>query len=283
MRSIKNISDLGRTNPLFLLFVFFQAILFYGLSASTFQELSKTTVRNDTQHPVQYAIQTDRPGESLGWKIIEPGETDHYPGDTTLEVTFPRDGKSFLYRLNPGGTYFFKLDNQNKLDIYTDIERKADAEDDVPFVSTPREVVRKMLEMGRVDNNDVVYDLGCGDGRIVIMAATEFGSSGVGIDINDRRITESRANAATAGVEEKIEFRLEDVFKADFSEATVVTLYMLTEINQRLCPQLERQLKPGTIVITHSYPIPGWASKMIDFKVMSAEDGEEHLIYIYQK
>jgi hypothetical protein len=283
MRSIKNVRDRGRVIPLFFLFILYQAILLVGFRASLSQELSKTTIRNDTQKPVRYAVQLDRPGERQERKVIDPGHTHHFPGDTALKLTFPRDGKPLPYRLNPGGVYFFQLDEQNKLDVYADIEKKADVEDAVPFVATPRGVVRKMLEMACVDNNDVVYDLGCGDGRIVIMAAEKFGALGVGIDIDDRRIKESKAHATAAGVEDRVKFRLQDVFKADISEATVVTLYMLTEINQRLCPQLEQQLKPGTVVITHSYPVPGWASRLIDFTLMSAEDGEEHIIYLYQK
>jgi len=283
MRSVKNVSNLRRIFLLFLLFILFQAVLLAEYSSSRYQELSKTTIRNDTQKPIRYDAHPDRPGERLERKVIEPGQADHYPGDTALKLTFPRDGKPLLYRLNPGGGYFFQLDEQNKLDIYADIEKKADAEDAVPFVATPMDVVRKMLEMAHMDSKDVVYDLGCGDGRVVIMAAREFEASGVGIDIDDRRIKESRANAIAAGVEDRVEFRLQDVFQANISEATVVTLYMLTEINQRLCPQLEEQLKPGTIVITHSYPVPGWASKMIDFMVLFAADGEEHIIYLYQK
>ncbi len=251
--------------------------------ASANQKLSETTIRNNTQKVIQYVIQQDRPGEKPVKKVIKAGNTDHYPGDVALNLTFYRDGKPLLYRLNPGGTYSFRLDDYNGLDVYADTNKKADMEDAVPFVATPMDVVRKMLELACVDKHDIVYDLGCGDGRIVILAAGELGAQGVGIDIDNRRIKESRANAKASGVEDKVEFRLQDVLKADFSEATVVALYMLTEINELLRPQLEKQLRGGTYVVTHSYPVPGWASKMIDFVVMMAEDGEEHLIYLYQK
>lgn len=124
---------------------------------------------------------------------------------------------------------------------------------DVPYVPTPEEVVDKMLEMAQVDKSDLLYDLGCGDGRIVVTAARKFGARGVGIDIDPQRIKEARANARDAGVADRVQFRQADLFKSDFSRATVVTLYLLPVINQRLRPQLWRQLKPGTRVVSHAF------------------------------
>lgn len=124
---------------------------------------------------------------------------------------------------------------------------------DVPYVPTPPDVVQTMLEMGGVKQGDVLYDLGCGDGRIVITAARRYGARGVGIDIDPERIREARANAREQGVAERVEFRVDDLFKSDFSEATVVTLYLLPTINQRLRPQLWRQLKVGTRVVSHEF------------------------------
>jgi len=123
---------------------------------------------------------------------------------------------------------------------------------DVPYVPTPQPVVEKMLEMGRVGRNDRLFDLGCGDGRIVVTAAKR-GATGVGIDINPERIKEAKENAQSAGVTDKVEFKVGDLFEADFSEATVVTLYLLPSINQRLRPQLWRQLKVGTRVVSHDF------------------------------
>ncbi|HSW20240.1 MAG TPA: methyltransferase domain-containing protein [Ramlibacter sp.] len=123
---------------------------------------------------------------------------------------------------------------------------------DVPYVPTPQPVVDKMLEMAKVGRNDRLYDLGCGDGRIVVTAA-KLGARGVGIDINPARIEEARQNARDAGVSDRVEFRVGDLFKSDFSRATVVTLYLLPEINQKLRPQLWRQLKVGTRVVSHDF------------------------------
>lgn len=124
---------------------------------------------------------------------------------------------------------------------------------DVPFVPTPMPVVQKMLEMANVRPGDFVYDLGCGDGRIVIQAARERGARGVGIDIDPQRIAEARDNARQAGVQERVQFRRADLFKSDFSAASVVTLYLLPDLNQRLRPQLWRQLKAGTRVVSHDF------------------------------
>jgi SAM-dependent methyltransferase len=124
---------------------------------------------------------------------------------------------------------------------------------DVPYVPTRAEIVEEMLRMADVKPADVVYDLGCGDGRIVIMAAEKFGARGVGIDIDPRRIEEARANAAKAGVADRAEFRIGDLFKADIREATVVTLYLLPEVNLRLKPKLLADLRPGTRVVSHDF------------------------------
>ena len=128
-----------------------------------------------------------------------------------------------------------------------------DREPDVPFVPTRQEVVEAMLKMAGVKAGDLVYDLGCGDGRIVITAAQKFGARGVGIDINPVRIAEARANAARAGVADRVEFRVGDLFEADIAAATVVTLYLLPEVNLRLKPKLQRDLKPGTRIVSHDF------------------------------
>lgn len=130
---------------------------------------------------------------------------------------------------------------------------------DVPYVPTPQEVVNRMLELAKVGKNDVVYDLGCGDGRIVITAAKEFGARGVGIDLNPDRIAEAKANANREGVNGKVSFRVGDLFATDFSEATVVTLYLLPDVNRALRPQLWKQLKVGTRVVSHDFDMgPEW-------------------------
>ncbi len=129
---------------------------------------------------------------------------------------------------------------------------------DVIFVPTPDEVVDKMLEMAAVTAKDVVYDLGCGDGRIVITAAQRYGARGVGIDIDPDRIQEANANATQARVADKVRFVQGDLFEADISAATVVTLYLLTELNLKLRPKLMKDLRPGTRVVSHAFAMGNW-------------------------
>jgi 2-polyprenyl-3-methyl-5-hydroxy-6-metoxy-1,4-benzoquinol methylase len=133
-----------------------------------------------------------------------------------------------------------------------------DRELDVPYVPTSTEVVEAMLKVAKVGKNDVLYDLGSGDGRIPITAAKQFGTRGVGIDIDPDRIQEANENAKNAGVTDKVKFLQQDLFKSDFSKATVVTLYLLPEINLRLRPQLFKQLKPGTRVVSHAFDMGDW-------------------------
>ena len=132
---------------------------------------------------------------------------------------------------------------------------------DVPYVSTPYPVVEAMLRLAEVRPGDVVYDLGCGDGRIVIEAARSFGATGVGIDIDPRRIEEANAAARQAGVSGRVRFAVQDLFKADFSEATVLTLYLFPELNAKLLPKLRTELKPGTRVVSHEFGIGDWQAE----------------------
>jgi hypothetical protein len=130
---------------------------------------------------------------------------------------------------------------------------------DVPYVPTPQTVVDAMLELAQVKENDVLYDLGSGDGRIPITAAQKYGTRGVGVDIDPERIEEANANAQKAGVTDKVKFVQQDLFKTDFSEATVVTLYLLPDINLKLRPKLLQDLKPGTRIVSHSFDMGDWA------------------------
>jgi SAM-dependent methyltransferase len=133
-----------------------------------------------------------------------------------------------------------------------------------PYVPSPNEVVDRMLTLAKVTRTDVVYDLGCGDGRIVIAAAKKFGARAVGVDIDPQRINESIANARKAGVEKLVTFKLQDAMKTDVSEATVVTLYLLSFANVQLRPILEKQLKPGARIVSHNFGMGNWEPDEID-------------------
>jgi methylase of polypeptide subunit release factors len=127
-----------------------------------------------------------------------------------------------------------------------------------PYVRTPDKVVSAMLRLAGVKASDIVYDLGCGDGRIVIAAAKEYGAHGVGIDIDPERVQEARENARKAGVEALVKFEVNDLFAADIHSATVVALYLLPDVNLRLRPKLLKDLKPGTRVVSHDFQMGDW-------------------------
>ncbi len=129
---------------------------------------------------------------------------------------------------------------------------------DVPYVSTPQPVVDAMLRLAEVRRDDVLYDLGCGDGRIVITAARSFGARGVGIDLDPRRIDEANAAARSAGVSGRVRFVVQDLFKTDFSEASVLTLYLFPELNAKLLPKIRAELRPGARVVSHQFGIGDW-------------------------
>lgn len=139
-----------------------------------------------------------------------------------------------------------------------ELRAEDDWEYDVPYVPTPQEVVEGMLELAQVKKTDVVYDLGCGDGRIVITAAKKYGARGVGVDINPERIKEAEENARKAGVTDRVRFIQGDLFKADIHEATVVTLYLLSSVNLKLRPKLLSELRPGTRVVSNTFDMGDW-------------------------
>ena len=147
---------------------------------------------------------------------------------------------------------------------------------DVPYVPTPNQVVARMLIMAGVNNKDFLYDLGSGDGRIVIAAARDYGTRGIGYDLNPKRIQESNENARKAGVTNRVRFILKDIFEADLTGATVVTLYLLPDVNLRLRPKLLNELRPGTRIVSHNYDMGDWKAEAYEELTIK---GTKHYIY----
>jgi SAM-dependent methyltransferase len=143
---------------------------------------------------------------------------------------------------------------------------------EVPYVPTTQVAVEAMLKLAGVTGDDVVYDLGCGDGRIVITAARLYGAHGVGIDIDPQRIREATDNAKKAGVEKLVRFEENDLFKANIREASVVTLFLLTSVNARLRPKLLQELRPGTRVVSNTFDMGDWKPEN-EFNVDTGDDG----------
>jgi len=150
---------------------------------------------------------------------------------------------------------------------------------DVPYVPTPEIVVDEMLRMAEVGEEDVLYDLGSGDGRIPITAAKRFGTRGVGIDLNPERVKEANENAVREKVTDKVEFLEKDIFETDFSDATVLYLYLFPEVNMKLRPTILK-MKPGTRVISHNYDMGDWMPEQT--KKLTTPNGREHTIYLWR-
>jgi precorrin-6B methylase 2 len=150
---------------------------------------------------------------------------------------------------------------------------------DVVFVPTPQEVVEKMLELAKVTKKDLVYDLGCGDGRIVVTAAKKYGCKAVGFDVDPQRIKESQENVTKNKMEKLVTIQEKDIFKLDLSKANVITLYLLPSLNVKLIPQLEK-LKPGSRIVSHDFNMRGVTPDKV-VTVKSKEDEREHTVYLW--
>jgi SAM-dependent methyltransferase len=241
----------------------------------------ETTVRNVTGNPVVYKIYPSGKPEARETREIAPGAIDRFRTAVPLEIEFNTGQKDAIYSLDPGSPYSFRYDEGTTIELFLGSHGRADAVDLAPWVPTPALVVDRMLELASVTGKDVVYDIGCGDGRIVITAARRYGARGVGIDIDKAMIEESERDAESAGVERQVKFICMDATKADISEATVVSLYLLPESNALIRPLLDAQLRPKSRVVCHNYTIPGWEEKQVQSETVKDENGEDHYIYLY--
>jgi cyclopropane fatty-acyl-phospholipid synthase-like methyltransferase len=158
--------------------------------------------------------------------------------------------------------------------------------EEIPFIPTPIEVIDRMLDLAEVTKGDVVYDLGSGDGRIVIRAAKKFGVRAVGIEMDSWLLDKARKAAKAEGVSHLVEFRSEDALKADISRATVVTLYMLPWFNEAMKPNFKTMLKPGARIVAHDFGIEGWepdkTEKLPGFELKAEGHKHQHVIYLWR-
>jgi hypothetical protein len=243
----------------------------------------EVTLRNTTRASVSFTLKPEDSAAEPKTRRLDAGEFIRIPASGSMVLTYRERIMELTYVLAPGKHYAFRSGENGKIEFWAGSHGVEGADDLAPFISTPSDVVAKMLELAEVDADDVVFDLGCGDGRIVIAAAKDRGARGVGIDIEPERISESRENAARAGVEDLVEFRCEDVLRADLAAATAVTVYLLPRSLALLRPKLEQELAPGTPVVSHDYSIPGWETRRVREFKMTASDGREHTILLYRK
>jgi cyclopropane fatty-acyl-phospholipid synthase-like methyltransferase len=161
-----------------------------------------------------------------------------------------------------------------------------DYPEEIPFVPTPIEVVDRMLELAEVKKGDVVYDLGSGDGRIVIRAAKKYGARGIGIEMDSTLIDKAKKSAQAEGVSHLVEFRVEDALKTDISPATVVTLYMLPWFNEAMRPNFQKYLKPGSRIVAHDFGIEGWTptrmEKLVEIEYKNGGYKHQHVLYLWK-
>ena len=244
--------------------------------------LPETTLRNVTKQAVQYTVKQRGSSRPPLLRTLEEGAIDRLATDEPLEVVFHNESREVRYTAYPGQPYSFRYNDRNEVSIYPGAHGRQDAADLAPFVPTPMPVVAKMLEMAQVNKDDILYDIGCGDGRIVIAAAKTYGARGVGIDIDPKLIAESEANAEKEGVESLTRFIAMDATKARFSEATVVAVYLLPESLEILRPQFESQLRPGVFIVSHNYAIPGWEDRLVRTEVVTDENGRKHRVLLYE-
>ena len=224
-------------------------------------DVADVTEMTDVADVADVADEPPKPGDE---PMAEPDEMLAEPAVTEDQPASDSDSMDDL---------FFGLDESSE-----DTEEKETKRPDVIFVPTPQEVVDRMLELAQVTKDDLVYDLGCGDGRIVATAAKKYGCKAIGFDIDPQRIKESKETVKENGVQDLVEIRKEDIFQLDLSEASVITLYLLPDLNVRLIPQLEK-LKPGSRIVSHAFDMRGVKPDKVE--TVEGELGSEHTVYLW--
>ena len=242
----------------------------------------EATLRNVTKKPIAYTIMPGPGNRVPRTRTLAVAVVDRIATDLPVEISFDNGRRTMTYLIHPGKPYSFRYDESNIIRVYPGSHGREDAADLAPYVPTPPEVVTRMLEIGAVGPNDVVYDLGCGDGRMVIAAAKTRGSHGVGIELDEALLAECRDAAEKEGVGKLVRFLRLDATKARLTEATILLLYLLPESLETLEPVFERDLAPGVRIVSHDYKIPGWDARIVRTEVIPGENGRDHRIILYR-
>jgi SAM-dependent methyltransferase len=243
----------------------------------------EATVRNVTKKDLTYTIEPNPYVAQARTRTLAVGAVDRIATDIPVEITYDNGARRESYTIFPGKPYSFRYDENGLVRVYPGSHGRGDAADLAPFVPSPPHVVDRMLALAGVGRDDVVYDIGCGDGRIVITAAKTYGARGVGIDIDPQLIEECRANAKREGVESLTRFICADATKAHVAPATVLVLYLLPESLETLKPLFEKELRPEVRIVSHNYRVPGWDDRIVASEVVPVDTGRPHKIYLYRK
>jgi hypothetical protein len=241
----------------------------------------EATLRNVTKKPIVYTIMPGPYARVPRTRTLAVGAVDRIAADLSVEISFNSGRRTTTYLVHPGKPYSFRYDETNVIRVYPGSHGREDAADLAPFVPTPPEVIERMLDLAAVGPDDVVYDLGCGDGRLVIAAAKTRGSRAVGIELDAALIEECKAAAEREGVTRLVRFLRMDAAKASLTDATVLMLYLLPESLETLSPLFERDLRPGARIVSHDYKIPGWDGRIARTEVVPGEGGRDHRVILY--
>jgi SAM-dependent methyltransferase len=249
-------------------------------AASVFRE--EATLRNVTKAPIAYTIGAGpgRPGTVT--RTLAVGAVDRIATDLPVEISFDNGRRTADSLVHPGRPYSFRYDESGVIRVYPGSHGRTDAADLAPYVPTPPEVLTRMIEVAAIGPDDVVYDLGCGDGRMVIAAAKLRGARGVGVELDAALLEEGRAAAGREGVSGLVRFVRTDATKVRLTEATVLLLYLLPESLETLAPGFERDLRPGARIVSHDYKIPGWDRRIVLTEVLPGEGGRDHRVILYR-
>jgi hypothetical protein len=244
--------------------------------------MAEATLRNVTKKDIVYTIKPGPGGGAPRTRTLRVNAVDRIATDLPFEISFDNGRRTAAYLVHPGKPYSFRYDKDDIIKVFPGSHGRPDAADLAPFVPTPQSVVERMLEVAAVGPDDVVYDIGCGDGRMVITAAKKYRARGVGIDFDAALIKECRAGAKREGVEKLVRFLHMDATKARVTEATVLALYLLPESLETLEPLFDRDLAAGARIVSHNYKIPGWDSRLVSSEVVTDEKDREHKIHLYR-
>lgn len=243
----------------------------------------RTTLHNAAPVDLSYLIKPLYVDVTPERRELGAGRTEIFPADSHYEIRVLPEETALVYWLFPGEHYIVREVGEAGLRIFKRSRNFPGALDLAPFVATPMPVVKRMLELAGVNADSVVFDLGCGDGRVVVTAASKYGARGVGVDIDPVRIAEARSRARRAGVEDRVDILRQDIFDTDISPATVVYLYLYPDSNRLLRPFLEEHLRAGAVVVCHDFLMPGWRENLIATHEIENEYGMVATLFIYRR